>query len=69
MHENPEVLTPTEARQASPRRLNLRVLVFSMLLAIAVAATIFYVVYGFPQSEIGVPEGNAPVTETPAPNP
>jgi hypothetical protein len=69
MHENPEVLTPTEARQGSPRRLNLRVLVFSMLLAVVVAAMIYYVVYGYPQSEIGVPQENAPVTETTPANP
>ncbi len=34
MHEPEEVLTPTEARQASPRQLNFRVLTMSLLLAI-----------------------------------
>src|SRR5688572_27414022 len=38
MHEPQEVLTPTEARQASPRRLNFRVLTTSLILAVAAAA-------------------------------
>jgi hypothetical protein len=43
-HER-EVLTPTEARQASPRRLNFRVLVTSLLLAFIAAAIIYVVFY------------------------
>ncbi len=39
-----EVLTPTEARQASPRRLNFRVLVTSLLLALVAAAIVYVVV-------------------------
>ena len=56
MRERTEVLTPTEARQASPRRLNFRVLVISMLLAVAVAAILYYAIYSNPDSAIGVPE-------------
>jgi hypothetical protein len=51
-----DALTPTEARQASPRRLNLRVLIGSMLMAIVVAAVLYAFVYGYPESKIGVPE-------------
>jgi type VI protein secretion system component VasF len=43
-HEAPEVLTPTEARQASPRKMNFRVLVWSLALAI-VAAAVLYTVF------------------------
>lgn len=64
MHEQPQVLTPTEARQASPRRLNFRVLVGSMALAIVAAAILYTIVYGFPGSPIGVPEGNTPSATT-----
>jgi len=56
MEENTAVLTPTEARQASPHRLNFRVLVVSMALSLAVAAMIYYAVYSYPRSPIGVPE-------------
>ncbi len=67
MHERTEVLTPTEARQASPRRLNFRVLVISMLLLVAVAATLYYAVYSYPNSAIGVPEEPAATTEPATP--
>lgn len=67
MAEKAQVLTPTEARQASSRRLNFRVLVVSMLLAVAVAAMLFYVVYGFPDSPIGVPEEPPAASEPAAP--
>jgi hypothetical protein len=43
-HEDPKVLTPTEARQASPRKLNFRVLVMSLLLAIG-AGVVLYAVF------------------------
>jgi hypothetical protein len=56
MNERPEILTPTEARQASPRRLNFRVLVISMLLAVVVAGILYYAVYeGGSNSEISLP--------------
>ena len=51
------VLTPTEARQASPRRLNLHVLIWSMLLAVVAAAVLYYGVYAKPDSSIGSAEG------------
>ncbi len=53
-----EVLTTTEARQGSPRRLNLRVLTMSLLLAVAAAAALYAVFYA----------GNTPVS-TPDPAP
>jgi hypothetical protein len=65
MRERTEVLTPTEARQASPRRLNFRVLVISMLLAVAVAAILYYAIYSNPDSAIGVPEQEPPAATEP----
>jgi cytochrome c-type biogenesis protein CcmH/NrfG len=56
MQDDTEVLTPTESRQASPRRLNFRVLVVSMVLAVVVAAMLYYTIYSYPRSTIGVPE-------------
>lgn len=67
MHE--KILTPTQSRQASPRRLNFRVLVVSMALAILVAAIIYYAIYAHPSSEIGVPEQPAATTEPTNPPP
>ena len=58
MHEPQEVLTPTEARQASPRRLNFRVLTTSLILAVVAAAALYWVFYA----------GNTPVS-TPDPAP
>jgi hypothetical protein len=58
MHEPQEVLTPTEARQASPRRLNLRVLTVSLLMAVIVAAVLYTLFYS----------GNTPMS-TPDPAP
>ena len=46
MHEPQEVVTPTEARQGSPRRLNFRVLVWSLALAVVVAAVLYTMFYG-----------------------
>jgi hypothetical protein len=40
-----KILTTSEARQASPRKLNLRVLLTSMLLAIIVAAVLYTVFF------------------------
>ncbi len=67
MEEKAQVLTPTEARQASPRRLNFRVLVISMALAVFVAGMLYYAVYSYPRSEIGVP--NMPAATTQPANP
>jgi heme/copper-type cytochrome/quinol oxidase subunit 2 len=64
MKETAQVLTPTEARQASPRRLNFRVLVVSMLLAVIVAGILYYVIYEHPRSAIGVPAQPPAPTET-----
>ena len=67
MSDTAPVLTPTEARQASPRRLNLRVLIWSMLLAVVVAAILYYGVYAKPESSIGLPK-EQPATSSPAPD-
>ena len=66
MPNKAEVLTPTEARQASPRRLNLRVLIGSMAMAVVVAAVLYAFVYGYPESTIGVPETPPSASDTPA---
>lgn len=71
-----ETLSPTEARQASPRRLNFRVLVASLLMAVVVGAVLYAVFYGG-QTQMSSPEpatapSTAPVEPTPttpAPNP
>ncbi len=44
-HEDPQVLTTSEARQASPRKLNFRVLVTSLLLAIGAGVLLYAVFY------------------------
>ncbi len=44
-HEDPKVLTTTEARQASGRKLNFRVLITSLLLALVAAAFLYAVFY------------------------
>ena len=66
MPDKAEVLTPTESRQASPRRLNLRVLITSMLMAVVVAAVLYAFVYGYPESTIGMPETPPAAPNTPA---
>lgn len=66
MQEQPEVLTPTEARQGSPRRLNFRVLVTSLLLAVIVAAVLYATFYGT-STRMSTPDP-AP-TQTTAPGP
>ncbi len=60
------ILTPTEARQASPRRLNLHVLIWSMLLAVVAAAVLYYGVYAKPDSSIGLPK-EQPASSPPPP--
>jgi len=66
MHERPEVLTPTEARQGSARRLNYRVLTRSLLIAIVAAAALYALFYGG-TSRVSTPDP-AP-TQTNAPGP
>ncbi len=66
MPEIAPVLTPTESRQASPRRMNFHVLVWSMLLAVVAAAALYYAVYSRPESPIGMPR-EAPASSAPAP--
>ncbi len=66
MHQPQEVLTPTEARQASPRRLNLRVLMTSLLIAVIAAAVLYAVFYGG-STQVSTPDP-AP-TQTTAPGP
>jgi len=46
MNERPEILTPTEARQGSPRRLNFRVLVTSLVMLLVVAGVLYAIFYG-----------------------
>ena len=59
------VLTPTELRQASPRRMNFHVLVWSMALVVIVAAILYFVIYAKPESPIGMPK-EQPETSAPA---
>ncbi len=66
MHEPQEVLTPTEARQASPRRLNFRVLTMSLVLA-AVAAGLLYWLFYAGDTPMSTPDP-APTEQT-APGP
>ncbi len=69
MADQAPVLTPTEARQASPRRMNFHVLVWSMLLAIIAAATFFYVIYSKPESSVGMPQPPATSARAPGSEP
>jgi cytochrome c-type biogenesis protein CcmH/NrfG len=69
MPNKAEVLTPTESRQASSRRLNFRVLVGSMLMVVVVAAVLYAFVYGYPESTIGMPETPPAASDNPAPAP
>ena len=45
MHEKPTVLSGTEARQGSSRKLNLRVLIMSLLLTVIVGGLLYAVFY------------------------
>ncbi len=67
MSDTAPVLTPTESRQASPRRMNFRVLTWSMALAVVVAAILYYAIYSKPESPIGIPK-EQPATSAPAPD-
>jgi hypothetical protein len=66
MHEPQEVLTPTEARQASPRRLNFRVLAVSLLLALVAAGALYAVFYGG-ETPISTPDPAPTQQTTPGP--
>jgi len=67
MHERQEVLTPTEARQASPRRLNFRVLVASLIIAVLVAAGLYTLYYGSLAPPAPEPAPAPPSPTAPAP--
>lgn len=47
--ENPETRTTVEARQGDRRRMNLRVLLISLALAVVVLAALYAFVYPFPE--------------------
>jgi hypothetical protein len=47
--ERPEVKTTVEARQGDQRRMNLRVLLISLLIAIVLLAALYAFVYPFPE--------------------
>ena len=66
MNDRQEVLSTTEARQGSPRRANLRVLMVSLLIAVVVAGVLYTVFYAG-DTPISTPDP-AP-TETTAPGP
>jgi hypothetical protein len=44
--QDPQEITPTKARQASPRKMNLVVLIVSMVLAVAAGIVLYSVFYG-----------------------
>jgi hypothetical protein len=66
MREQQEVLTTTEARQASPRRLNLRVLTGSLVLAI-IAAAVLYTVFYAGNTQVSTPDPAPAQTTAPGP--
>jgi hypothetical protein len=68
MHERPEVLSPTEARQASPRRMNLRVLATSLIFALVVGVVLYALFYGT-QTKISTTAPAPSPAETTAPGP
>lgn len=49
-HETPETRTTVEARQGDRRRMNLRVLLISFVLAVVVLAALYAFVYPFPEN-------------------
>jgi hypothetical protein len=66
MHEPQEVLTPTESRQASPRRMNFRVLGGSLILAV-IAGAVLYTLFYAGDTPVSAPDP-APTQQT-APGP
>jgi hypothetical protein len=66
MPEQQEVLSTTEARQASPRRLNLRVLGMSLLLAVIAAGALYAVFYGG-DTRVSTPDPAPTQQNAPAP--
>ncbi len=66
MTEPREVLNPTEARQGSPRRMNLVVLLVSLLLAVVAGVVLYGVFYGG-STQMSTPDP-APTEQT-APGP
>lgn len=66
MRNTDKTLTSTDVSQGSPRRLNLRVLVQSLLLAIIAAAVLYTIFYGG-NTRMSTPDP-APLNET-APGP
>jgi uncharacterized membrane protein YbhN (UPF0104 family) len=66
MHEPQEVVTTTEARQGSPRRLNFRVLTWSLAMAVIAAAVLYTLFYGA-ETPVSTPDP-APTQQT-APGP
>jgi hypothetical protein len=48
--ETPETRTTVEARQGDRRRMNLRVLLMSLVLAVVVLAALYAFVYPFPEN-------------------
>lgn len=57
------VLTPTEARQASPRRMNLRVLVTSLVIIGAAGLALTAAYWGTAVEDHAIPSGPAQTTE------
>ena len=57
------VLTPTEARQASPRRMNLRVLVVSLAVLAAVGLALTAAYWGTAVEDHSIPSGPAQSSE------
>ncbi|MDH4982012.1 hypothetical protein [Hyphomicrobium sp. D-2] len=66
MRNTDKTLTPTDVSQGSPRRLNFRVLVQSLLLAV-IAAAVLYTVFYAGNTDMSTPDP-APLNET-APGP
>lgn len=66
MQERQELLTTTEARQGSPRRLNFRVLIMSLVIAVAAAAALYGVFYGG-STTMSTPDPSPAETTAPGP--
>lgn len=61
------VLTPTESRQASPRRMNFRVLIISLVIMFAVGLALTVAFWGTAEEEGGNRPGNAPAAQSTVP--